>query len=171
VVAQHVERARLVDRVALHEDALRSLDQGAPSERALQGVEFREALQHDVDRALPLAGVGVADVGEHAAAGGLLDEVRVAGMEQDDHWAGRFADDPVDQVESVRRAVAESDERHVRSFPRGDGTDVFDLDLACDDLVPESHDHRRDEREAVFALVRDQDAKVFGLTAHGRRLP
>jgi hypothetical protein len=44
VLAEHLERARLVDGVAFHEDALCSLDQGTSSERTLQRVEFREAL-------------------------------------------------------------------------------------------------------------------------------
>ena len=101
VVAEHLERALLVDGMAFHEDALRSLDQGTPSERTLQRVELREALQHDVDRALPLGGVVVADVSEHAAPGCRLDELRVGGVEEHDHRAGRFPDDPVDQIERV----------------------------------------------------------------------
>jgi hypothetical protein len=96
----------IANRVALHEDALRSLDQGTPSERALQRVEFREALQHDVDRALPLARVGIADVSEHAAPGCRLDELRVAGVEEHDHRAGRLRDDPVDQVTLVEPLIS-----------------------------------------------------------------
>src|SRR6185295_10139366 len=45
------------------------------------------------------------------------------------------------------------------------GTDVFDVDLTGDDLVSESDDHCGDEREAVFALVRDQNTKVLALVA------
>ena len=42
------------------------------------------------------------------------------------------------------------------------GGDVFDLDLARDDLVAECNDDRDDELEAVFTLVGDQDAEIFG---------
>ena len=41
--------------------------------------------------------------------------------------------------------------------------DVRDVDLARDHLVAEPHDDRSDERQAVLALVGDQDAQMFGL--------
>jgi hypothetical protein len=55
-------------------------------------------------------------------------------------------------------ALSESDERDVGAFPRGDRADVLDVDLSRDDLVAERDDDRGDEREAVFALVGDQDS-------------
>jgi hypothetical protein len=63
----------------------------------------------------------------------------------------------------VFRALSESDERDVGSFPAGHGSDVFDFDLAGDDLVAERDDNRRYRREAVLALVGDQDAQMLGL--------
>ena len=84
-------------------------------------------------------------------------------MQQHDHGAGGFAHDLVDQVERVFRALSESDERDVGSFPAGHGSDVFDFDLAGDDLVAERDDNRRYRREAVLALVGDQDAQMLGL--------
>src|SRR5215210_4040414 len=65
-LAQHLERAGLVDGVALHQDALRALGQRATPERPLELVELGEAAQHDVDRALPILDVGIADVREDA---------------------------------------------------------------------------------------------------------
>jgi hypothetical protein len=40
-------------------------------------------------------------VGEDAQLRRLLDEVRIPCVEQDDHWAGRFAHDLVDQFERM----------------------------------------------------------------------
>jgi hypothetical protein len=51
---------------------------------------------------LPVLDVGVADVGEDTSLGRLADELRVAGVQQDDHRAGGCADDLVDQLECVR---------------------------------------------------------------------
>ena len=66
VLAQQLERAALVDRVALHQDALGALGQRAAPERAFELVVLGKAAQHDVDRALPVLDVGVADMGEDA---------------------------------------------------------------------------------------------------------
>jgi hypothetical protein len=43
-------------------------------------------------------------------------------------------------------------------------SDVLDLDFARDHLMPETGDDRRDERQAIRALVRDQHAQMLGLT-------
>ena len=37
--------------------------------------------------------------------------------------------------------------RDIGSFPGGYGSDVLDVDLAGDHLVPEVRDYRRDERQ------------------------
>ena len=71
LLAQHLECARLVDAVALHEDPLGSLGQRAAPECALEILILGEAPEHDVDRALPILDVGVADVREYAALGRL----------------------------------------------------------------------------------------------------
>ena len=78
-------------------------------------------------------------------------------MEEDDHRAGSFSHDLLDQSECVIRVGAETDERHVRPFPGGDRADLLDVDLAGDHLVPECRDDRSDEGQAIDALVRDQD--------------
>jgi hypothetical protein len=74
VLSEELESRRLVNRVAFHEDALRTFGDGAAAEGAFEIVVFGEAAQHDVDRALPVLGVGVGDVGEDAALGRLFDE-------------------------------------------------------------------------------------------------
>ena len=84
-------------------------------------------------------------------------------MDQDDHRAGGLLDDLLDQVERVLGALAEPDERDVGSLPGGHRADVFDLDLARDHLVPERSDDRRDERQAILALVGDQHAQMLGV--------
>jgi len=63
----------------------------------------------------------------------------------------------------VFRALSESDERDVGAFSGGHRSDVFDVDLARDHLVAQGYDDRRDEGEAVLALVGDQDAQMLGL--------
>ena len=82
VLAQHLEGAHSVDGVALHQDALGGFDERAASERAFEVVILGEAAQDGVDRALPVLDVSVADVGEDASLGCLLDEVWIAGMDE-----------------------------------------------------------------------------------------
>jgi hypothetical protein len=77
VVTKHLERGRLVHRVAFHEDALGPLGDGPVPEGPFQVLVLGEAAQDDVDRALPILGVGVADVGEDASCG-LPGEARAA---------------------------------------------------------------------------------------------
>jgi hypothetical protein len=55
---------------------------------------------------LPVLDVGVADVGEDAALGRLLDEVGVAGVPQDDDRAGRFDLVHLERLAPRRRAAA-----------------------------------------------------------------
>ena len=55
-------------------------------------------------------------------------------------------------------ALAEPDEGDVWALDGGHRRDVLDVDLACDHLVTQSGNDRRNEREAVFPLVGDQDA-------------
>ncbi len=54
-------------------------------------------------------------------------------------------------------ALAEPDERDVGAFPSRGWADVLDVDLARHDLSEADHG-RGDERESLFALVRDQDS-------------
>lgn len=101
VCAQHLERAVLVDRVALHQDALGSLGQRPSPECAFEVVVFGEPAQDYVDRALPVLDVRVTDVGEHPTLRGLLYKGRIRRVEEDDHRAGGFVDDLVDQSERM----------------------------------------------------------------------
>jgi hypothetical protein len=61
-------------------------------------------------------------------------------------------------------ALAETNEGDVRPLACRHRSDVLHLDLARDHLVPQSGDDRRDERQAILALVRDQHAQMLGLT-------
>ena len=131
---------------------------------------LREALQRDVDRALQLFGRRVDDVGEDAALRGLVDVGGVVGGEERDHGTGRFAHDLRDQLERVIRIRAESDECNVRPFPLGDGTDLLDVDLACDHLVPETGHDLREQFEPVAFLVRDQYAEMTSTVVHEEKV-
>ena len=77
LLTQHVERRFLADRMAFHQDPLGALRDGSTAEGAFEIVILGEAPQHDVDRALPVLGVGVGDIGEDAALRGLFDEARI----------------------------------------------------------------------------------------------
>ena len=134
---------------------------GAASECTLQAVVFGEALQGDVDRALQLFGGCVDDVGEDASFRGLVDVGGIACREQCDHGAGGLADDLADQLEGVLEGEAESDERDVGLFLRGDRADFSDVDLAGDHLVTETCDGLGEQLEPVASLVGDQDPEVL----------
>jgi len=154
--------------VTLHQDALRALDQGPPPECALKILVLGEPPKHDFDRALPVLDVVVVDLSEDAALRRLADEVRVSGVQQNDHGARSFANDLVDQGEGVLRALSETDERDVRPLSRGSRTHFGDVDLVCDYLVPQPHDDGRNEGQAILTLVRDQDAQVLCLAGAHR---
>ena len=91
-------------------------------------------------------------------------------MEQDDHRAGRFTNDLVDQGECVLGALSEADERNIGALSGGRRADVLHIDLARDHLMPERDDDRSDERQPILALIRDKDTQVlcFARTHQGR---
>ena len=62
------------------------------------------------------------------------------------------------------RALAEADEGDIRALTRRHCSDVLDLDFARDHLMPQSGDDRRDEGQAIRALVRNQHAQMLSLT-------
>src|ERR687893_293688 len=63
----------------------------------------------------------------------------------------------------MARAPAEADQRDVGSLPGRHDSDVGNVDLAGDHLMPEVHDHRGDERELILTLVGDQHPQMLGL--------
>jgi hypothetical protein len=85
-------------------------------------------------------------------------------VDEGDDRAGGLVHDLLDQVESVLGALAETDEGYIRSFPRRHSSDVLYFDLPRDHFVTESGDDRRDEGQAILALVRDQNAQMLRLT-------
>ena len=92
--------------MAFHQDPLGALRDGSTAEGAFEIVILGEPPQHDVDRALPILGFGVGDIGEDAALRGLFDKPRIGGVDEQDHWAGRFLNDPLDQAEGMLRALS-----------------------------------------------------------------
>jgi hypothetical protein len=63
-----------------------------------------------------------------------------------------------DQLKRMFGTIAESYERYIRSLPGGCRADVRYVDLACDHLMTQANDDWCHERQAVLALVGDQDA-------------
>ena len=76
MVPQQLERALLVDPVALHENPFCALDHRASAEGAFEAVELGEATKDDVQRTLELLRVAVGDVGEDSALRRLVDVAR-----------------------------------------------------------------------------------------------
>ena len=138
----------------------------APS-RSWYSVKRRSTMSIELCQSLR---VGVGDVGEDAALGCLPDEVGIGRVDEGDHRAGGLVHDLLDQVKRVLGALAEADEGDVRPLPRRHRSDVLHLDLARDHLVPERGDDRRDEGQAILALVRDQNAQMLGLAVAHLRL-
>jgi hypothetical protein len=92
-------------------------------------------------------------------------------VDEGDDRAGGLVHDLLDQVESVLGAFAETDEGYVGPFPRRHGSDVLHCDLVRDHFVTERGDNRRDEGQAILALVRDQNTEMFGLAVAYLRRP
>jgi hypothetical protein len=62
-------------------------------------------------------------------------------------------DDLFDQSERMVGALAQSDQRDIRSFPRGDGSHFLDIDLASDHLMAKGGNHRRYQRQAILGAA------------------
>jgi hypothetical protein len=67
-------------------------------------------------------------------------------------------DDLLDQFERMLRARAETHERNIRLFAGCDRSDLADVDLGGDHLVPEVSDKVRHNGQAVMTLVRHEHA-------------
>lgn len=149
-LAEHHERPLGVDRVALHENPLRLLDDRAAAERLLETVVLGEGLQGGVDGALELGRVVMDDAREHPAAGGLANEPGVVVGQQGDDGARDLADGRGDELERPLRARAEADENYVWALPRDRAGDVAGRQRAHDGVVSQP---RHDFREKIEAGV------------------
>ena len=105
--------------------------------------------------------VVVADVGEDAAFGRLVDEAGVAVVEKGDHGAGGFVDDLADHLERVFGALAEGDKRDVGMFLAGGGADLLDIDAGGDDDVAQSCQDVGDHAKSFLFLVGNQDVQAL----------
>ena len=92
-------------------------------------------------------------------------------MDERDHRASGLVHDLLDQVERMLGALAEADEGDVRPLARRHRSHVLHLDLAGDHFVPERGDDRRDEGQAILALVGDQNAQMLGLAVAHLSVP
>jgi hypothetical protein len=115
---------------------------------------------------LQFFGRAIDDVGEDTSLCGLVKVGRVAGVQDRDYRAGRFADDLRDQLQRMRRAFPQPDQGDVRVLPGRHDADFLDVDLAGDHVVTEPVHHLREKLQAVAPLVRDEDAKMLGVR-HG----
>jgi GTP-binding protein LepA len=165
MLAQHLERVLFVDRMALHQDPLGALGKGAALERSFEVTVLGEPPEDDLDRALPVLWVAVGDVGEDAAFCRLDHEFRIRFVQKRNNRAGSFVDDLLDQLERMLRALSEADERYIRLFAGGHRSNLADLDLRCNHLVPEAADDFGDNDQSVLALVRHEHAETLYVCA------
>src|SRR3954454_3753936 len=82
---------------------------------------------------------------------------------------GGLMHDLVDQGKGMLRALSETDQGDIRPLLGGHGSDVHDVDLAGDYLMPEVRDDRRDECQPILALIGDQNLEMLGLAVAHRR--
>ena len=164
LLAQHRKRARPVDLVALHQDPLGAFDERAATKRALEVVILGEASQDDVDRALPVLDIRIADMREHAALGRLPDEPRITRMQQHDHRTRRLAHDRVDHLQRMLRTLPQTNQRDIGPLTRRHRPDIPHLDLARDHLMTQPDHHRRHQRQTILTLIGDQNPQMPHLT-------
>src|SRR4051812_33776805 len=167
LVAEPLEGRTLVDPVALHQNPLRALDDGAPGEGPLELLGLPEAPHRDIERAPQGVCVEGVDVREDARQRRAGDELRLCPLHDRNDGADALADDLLDHRERVRGVViVQPDHSHVRKHLAcavGDGGDV---DLARDDRLPDLLGHSRDHLEADRILVGDEKPQ---LSEVGRR--
>ncbi len=101
VVSEQLERSLFVDRMALHQDPLCTLDDGWALERSLEVAQFGKAPEDDLDRVLPPLRVVVGDVGENAAPCSLDQKRRIRCLQERHHRAGRLVDDLLDHLQGM----------------------------------------------------------------------
>lgn len=68
------------------------------------------------------------------------------------------------------RATTQTHKGDIWSLPSRHWTDVFDLNLPRDHLVPEIHHDRGDKSQSVLSLVGDQDPKMVSLAMTQRNI-
>ena len=120
VGAQALEGGAVVDAVALHQDALRALDHGAPFERALELVDLRlqaldlgVAAQRHLDRALHRLRAARLRLRVDAAVGRARGELGVVLQRERDHRARGVGADLLDQRERVVVVAVQHDHRQL----------------------------------------------------------
>jgi hypothetical protein len=79
-------------------------------------------------------------------------------VQQSDHRAGGLADDLVDQLKRMLRVRSQPHQRDIGSLQSGHRPHVLDFDLPRDHLMTERGYDRGNERQAILALVCDQNA-------------
>jgi hypothetical protein len=146
--------------MALHEDSFCALCDRAPFEGSFEVAVFGEAPKDDLDGVLPLLHVTVGDVGKDTASRSLNHKRRIRRVQERHNGAGGLVDYLLDELERVFRTRTETDERNIRLFARSDRSNLADLDLRSNHLMPETGDKRRDVGQPVLPLVRDEHAET-----------
>jgi len=157
MVAKKYERMLLVDRMTFHQDSLGAFGDCPPPQRFLQVAVLGEPVERNVDRVSPIVLITVSDLGEDAAPRSLPHELHRRRVDVYHHRTCCLTNDPLDQEECFRAAMAEPDDDEVRARRRNDCAGFGDLDVAGDHLMPESGDHRRHELEPILSLVGNDD--------------
>src|SRR5829696_2742418 len=152
--SDHLERGSLIERVALHQDALGAFDERAARHRFLEVDGLSEALHRDLDRAAQRLALERAGVGEDAGGRGLLHELRVLALGHRDHRADRFSNDLADHRQGVIRVVVvQAHYRYVRPHVHRRFGNVRNLYLSCHHVVTEAPGDIGDLLETPAMLV------------------
>jgi hypothetical protein len=138
------------------------------AERSLQVVVVGETQQRDVDRALQLVRRRVDEAGENTAPGRRAHKGAVLGREQRNHRTTGQLRDLLDQHERALRVESQLDQGQIGLFPRIQGGDCPDVDLADDHLVSEPGDNLGDQLSPLMLLVGDQHPQLLELVLHHR---
>src|SRR3954454_3568622 len=184
VVAQPVERLALRHAVALHEDALRALDERPALEGGLEPLDLLDKLalllvpaHSDLDRGLDRLGASLARVRGDAAVGSRGDEGGVLLLEDGDDRAARELADLLDEVERVGFVLVDDDDRHVRVVARDDLGRLLHADRHLGDHVAELPEKPRGDAQRALVFVGEQhfqgvdSAGVVGDGHRSRTLP
>jgi hypothetical protein len=168
MVAQQLERLPLADAVALHQDALGTLDHRAPIERGLElGDLLVEPLllamapHRDVDRPLNVLRLPRIHVAGDPHVGRVRDGRRVLGLAHGhEHRPGRERHGLGDQRQPVLVVPVEDDERQVGILACDQLRRLGDGHRERRHLVPELIENVTERSQVLLAFVGEKDPKV-----------
>jgi hypothetical protein len=162
--ADPLERLSLGEAVALHEDALRTLDDRSPPERPLEPRDVLLKLAQlgvpghgELDRGLHGLARGAARVRRDPALRGAADELGVVPVQQGDDRSRGVLVELLDEVQGVLVVAVHDDHREVGLFTGDAIGGPGGVDGLARDLVPEAAQEHGRLLQRTHVLVRRED--------------